>query len=85
MVMMPMTRNRASADGVGPAMMETCYRQRASAGLIVTELVFLANPDLVRRYRDNLPLNATDPATFYGGDEKGYIDHPLYRSEYLAA
>jgi 2,4-dienoyl-CoA reductase-like NADH-dependent reductase (Old Yellow Enzyme family) len=184
LVMAPMTRNRADANGIVPAMMETHYAQRASAGLIISESIpvspeaigypmtpgiyndaqaeswlrvtdavhfthlskrrlaylhvlegdmitkssaldyrslranfagnyianngydreraqaalrsgaadlvafgvpFLANPDLVRRYRDNLPLNAPDPATFYGGGEHGYTDYPFYRTEYLAA
>lgn len=37
---------------------------------------FIANPDLVRRLRENAPLNALDKATMYGGSEKGYIDYP---------
>jgi len=36
-VMAPMTRNRASADGTPLPLMAEYYRQRASAGLIVTE------------------------------------------------
>jgi N-ethylmaleimide reductase len=36
-VMAPMTRNRAGAGNVPTALMATYYRQRASAGLIVTE------------------------------------------------
>jgi N-ethylmaleimide reductase len=56
-----------------------------AADLIAFGMPFLANPDLVRRYRDNLPLNAPDPATFYRGGEAGYVDYPVYRSEYLAA
>lgn len=37
MVMAPMTRNRADANGVATPMMVIHYRQRASAGLIITE------------------------------------------------
>lgn len=37
LVMAPMTRNRADADGVPTASMVIYYAQRASAGLIVTE------------------------------------------------
>jgi N-ethylmaleimide reductase len=37
---------------------------------------FLANPDLPLRYRSKAALNAADQATFYGGEEKGYIDYP---------
>ncbi len=36
-VMAPMTRTRASADGTPSKIMEEYYRQRASAGLIITE------------------------------------------------
>jgi N-ethylmaleimide reductase len=38
--------------------------------------LFLANPDLVERIRRDLPLNAYDRSTFYGGSEKGYTDYP---------
>ena len=37
---------------------------------------FIANPDLVRRLREDAPLNAPDSSTFYGGGAKGYIDYP---------
>jgi len=37
---------------------------------------FISNPDLVRRLRDNAPLAAPDPSTFYGGGAKGYVDYP---------
>jgi N-ethylmaleimide reductase len=37
---------------------------------------FLANPDLVERFRRGTPLNTADPTTFYGGGAKGYTDYP---------
>ncbi len=37
---------------------------------------FIANPDLVRRLREDAPLNAPDTRTFYGGGAKGYTDYP---------
>ena len=37
---------------------------------------FLANPDLVERFKNSLPLNKPDQVTFYGGDETGYLDYP---------
>jgi N-ethylmaleimide reductase len=46
---------------------------------------FLANPDLVRRYRENLPLNMADGATFYTGGETGYNDCPSYTGAGAAA
>lgn len=38
---------------------------------------FIANPDLVRRLRDDAPLNALDTATLYGGGARGYTDYPF--------
>ena len=37
---------------------------------------FIANPDLVERFRQDAPLNEADSKSFYGGTEKGYIDYP---------
>jgi N-ethylmaleimide reductase len=37
---------------------------------------FIANPDLVERFRKDAPLNEPDSKSFYGGTEKGYIDYP---------
>lgn len=39
-------------------------------------VLFLANPDLVERFRTGAELNKPDPETFYGGDEHGYTDYP---------
>lgn len=50
-----------------------------AADLVAFGIPFLANPDLVHRYRHNLPLNAADPSTFYGGGETGFTDYPFYR------
>lgn len=46
------------------------------ADLIAFGRPFISNPDLVERLRVNAPLTPPDPATFYGGDEKGYLDYP---------
>ena len=35
----------------------------------------IANPDLVRRWREGLELNEPDQDTFYLGGERGYIDY----------
>lgn len=37
---------------------------------------FIANPDLVRRFACDAPLNAPDPSTFYGQGPGGYLDYP---------
>lgn len=52
--------------------------QSGNADLVAFGMPFLANPDLVDRYKRRLPLNEADPSTFYGGDEKGYNDYPAY-------
>jgi 2,4-dienoyl-CoA reductase-like NADH-dependent reductase (Old Yellow Enzyme family) len=38
--------------------------------------LFIANPDLVRRFATNAPLNKPNPATFYARGETGYVDYP---------
>lgn len=37
---------------------------------------YLANPDLVERFRKGAELNAPDQSTFYGGGAHGYTDYP---------
>jgi N-ethylmaleimide reductase len=49
-----------------------------TADLVSFGRLFIANPDLPRRFRDGLPLNAPDRATFYGGDWHGYTDYPAF-------
>ena len=38
--------------------------------------LFLANPDLPRRFRLRAPLNAWNVSTFYGAGPEGYTDYP---------
>jgi N-ethylmaleimide reductase len=38
---------------------------------------FIANPDLVERFKADAPLNEADSSAFYGGSEKGYTDYPF--------
>ena len=40
---------------------------------------FIANPDLPARIANGWSLNPVDPATVYGGAEKGLTDYPTYR------
>ncbi len=46
------------------------------ADLVAFGRLFIANPDLVRRLRDDAPLNVLDTSTLYGGDAHGYTDYP---------
>lgn len=39
----------------------------------------IANPDLVRRWRENLPENEPDQDTFYTDGARGYTDYPFYQ------
>jgi N-ethylmaleimide reductase len=54
---------------------------RGEADLVAFGRPFIANPDLVRRLRDDLPLAKPDSATFYGGGAKGYTDYPALEPE----
>jgi N-ethylmaleimide reductase len=51
-----------------------------AADLVAYGRLFLANPDLPRRFALGATLNAPDPATFYGGGAEGYIDYPALKS-----
>lgn len=44
--------------------------------LVSIGIPFIANPDLVERFKQGAPLNEPDTATFYGGDARGYTDYP---------
>lgn len=37
---------------------------------------YIANPDLVERYRDDIVVTNPDRDTYYGGSSKGYTDYP---------
>ncbi len=47
------------------------------ADLVAYAKLFLANPDLPRRFTHAAALNAPDKATFYGGGGEGYTDYPF--------
>jgi 2,4-dienoyl-CoA reductase-like NADH-dependent reductase (Old Yellow Enzyme family) len=46
------------------------------ADLVVYARPFISNPDLVKQFRLDAPLNPWDVRTFYGGDDHGYTDYP---------
>jgi N-ethylmaleimide reductase len=50
--------------------------QEGLADLVAFGQFFIANPDLVERFKRNAPLNPPDRGSFYGGTDKGYIDYP---------
>jgi N-ethylmaleimide reductase len=46
------------------------------ADLVAFARHYLANPDLVERFRVGAELNEPDPSTMYGGGAEGYTDYP---------
>ena len=77
----------------GPLMLNGGYTRplaeaalaRGEADLVSFGSSFLANPDLPLRLARNAPLNPPDPATFYGGDQRGYTDYPTLEGNLAAA
>jgi N-ethylmaleimide reductase len=57
-------------DGATAALRE----ERANAVALATP--FIANPDLVTRLTEGIPLATPDPATFYTPGPEGYCDYP---------
>jgi len=51
--------------------------EKGIAKLISYGALFLANPDLPKRFELNSELNQPDRATMYGGKDQGYIDYPF--------
>ncbi len=49
---------------------------RGQADLVAVGRPFIANPDLVRRWREDQPLNELRADKMYGGGADGYIDYP---------
>ena len=77
----------------GPMMVNNGYDQARAeeainsnaADLVAFGVPFLANPDLVQRFKTGAPLNEADQSTFYGGDEKGYTDYPFLDASVAAS
>jgi N-ethylmaleimide reductase len=49
---------------------------KGDADLVAFGVPYIANPDLVERFRSDAPLSKPDPSQFYGADAKGYTDYP---------
>ncbi len=73
----------------GPFILNGGYTQETAekalenneADLIAFGVPYIANPDLVERFEQGAALNQPDPATFYGGDDHGYIDYPSLQEQ----
>lgn len=55
--------------------------EEGDADLISFGVPFIANPDLVARFKEDAPLNTADQSTFYTPGEKGYTDYPTLKKE----
>lgn len=42
---------------------------------------YIANPDLVEKFRQAAPLNKPDRSTYYGGGAHGYTDYPTLQAQ----
>jgi N-ethylmaleimide reductase len=49
---------------------------RGETDLVAFGVPYLANPDLPARLRAGAALNKPDQATFYTGEDNGYVDYP---------
>ncbi len=50
--------------------------ETGDADMVAFGVLFLANPDLPERLRQDQPFNKPDPTSFYGVGPKGYTDYP---------
>ncbi|MDG4763448.1 alkene reductase [Solwaraspora sp. WMMD406] len=71
----PVIVNTGSAQVTDRETAQTLVRGGQATAVAVGR-PFIANPDLVRRWRESAPLNTVDPSTIYGGGARGYTDYP---------
>lgn len=62
-------------NGYSQALAESAIESGRADAVSLGKL-FLANPDLTRRFREGAALNEPNPKTFYGGGAQGYTDYP---------
>ncbi len=55
-----------------------------AADLVAFGRLFISNPDLVRRLREDTQLNALNANTLYGGGAEGYTDYPALDAQLTA-
>lgn len=46
------------------------------ADMLAFGKLYISNPDLDKRIENGISLNKWNSSTFYGGDDRGYIDYP---------
>lgn len=55
------------------------------ADLVSFGTLFIANPNLPRRFILNVPLNQIDSTTLSGSGEKGYTDYPFWMEQTISS
>ena len=55
--------------------------EEGTADAVAFGRAYIANPDLVERFKRDTPLNKLDLETLYGGGPKGYTDYPALMSD----
>ena len=83
-VMAPLTRARAGAERIPNALIletgnQTLVANEADA--VAYGVLFIANPDLPKRFTLGTPPNNRDPQTFFASSQKGYTDYPKMTEE----
>lgn len=69
-----------AAGGYNPKTAELALRS-GDVDAVAFGRLFVANPDLVDRIRQNRTLAPWDRSTFYGGDGVGYSDYPRWEPQ----
>lgn len=72
-----LTRHTVIANGGFDNETGKAELEKGIAKIISYGTLFLANPDLPKRFELNAELNQADRATMFGGGEKGYTDYPF--------
>jgi N-ethylmaleimide reductase len=80
MTSVPLIANTGFDKAKGMALVRS-----GDADAIAYGSVYIANPDLVARFKADAPLSKPDPSTFYGSGPKGYTDYPALSAKDQAA
>lgn len=72
----PLTKHLIMANGGYTRETGEQELEKGIAKMVSYGMLFLANPDLPKRFELNAELNPADRATLYGGGENGYTDYP---------
>jgi N-ethylmaleimide reductase len=71
----PLFRGPAIVNGAFDGGLAVDALRRGEADAVAFGIPFIANPDFPERLRRGAALNTPDRATFYSGEERGYIDY----------